>query len=76
MYMGATYDVVRFTDLNPMQDRAGYCGRWRYGAPHAAGLNVCLCDGSVRLLSYSIDMTIFGRLGNRKDGLPVDASKF
>ena len=75
MYMGATYDVVRFTDLNPMQDRAGYCGTWRFGAAHAAGFNVCLCDGSVRLLNYSIDMTIFGRLGNRKDGLPVDASK-
>ncbi len=76
MYMGAAYDVLRFTDLEPMQDRRGYFGAWRYGSAHPGVFNVCLCDGSVRSLSYTIDMEIFGRLGNRKDGLPIDASKF
>ena len=75
MYMGATYDVVRFTDLQPFPDTPGWCGYWRFGSAHAAGFHTCMCDGSVRMLSYSIDLTIFGRLGHRKDGYAVDASK-
>jgi hypothetical protein len=37
-------------------------------------MNVSLCDGSVRSLSYEIDPEVYRRLGNRKDGQLVDSA--
>jgi hypothetical protein len=34
------------------------------------------CDGSVCTISYSIDAEVYRRLGNRKDGRPIDGSRF
>ena len=38
--------------------------------------NVVLCDGSVRMVNYTIEAEIHVRLGNRKDGLVIDQGKF
>jgi prepilin-type processing-associated H-X9-DG protein len=43
----------------------------RFGSSHPGGMNIALCDGSVRFLSYSIPLDMFKRLGNRRDGQTV-----
>jgi prepilin-type N-terminal cleavage/methylation domain-containing protein/prepilin-type processing-associated H-X9-DG protein len=75
MYMGGSYDIVRFTGLQPFQDRSGWDPSYRFGSAHTGGANFCFCDGSVRSLNYSIAPTVFGSLGHRNDGQPIDASK-
>jgi prepilin-type N-terminal cleavage/methylation domain-containing protein/prepilin-type processing-associated H-X9-DG protein len=38
---------------------------------HPGGVNIALGDGSVRLVTETIDLLTFQRLGNRSDGQPV-----
>ncbi len=73
-------DTVRWTyynannpdaSLTPMQDRAGVLEFSRFGSAHAGGCYLSFCDGSVRLISYSIDARTHANLGNRRDGESV-----
>jgi len=50
----------------------GYC----FGSAHPGGANFCFADGTVRLLSFTIDRHVFDCLGNRCDTAAIDASKF
>jgi prepilin-type processing-associated H-X9-DG protein len=63
----------------PLQDQPGYFSNTvtptLFGSAHAAGFNMAMCDGSVRTISYSIDLTTHGYLANRQDGHPIDGSK-
>jgi prepilin-type N-terminal cleavage/methylation domain-containing protein len=73
---GLDPDVIRSTGYRPEADMnvstdVGY----QFGAAHAAGMNTVRGDGSVHVLSYSVDQIIFNRLGDRMDGLVIDMSK-
>ncbi len=79
-YMGANEAIIRWatTDptMRPMQDTPGSWTRFVWGSAHASGFNMALCDGSVRHIGYTIDLTINTHLCNRKDAEPIDAGAF
>ena len=56
-------------------DQAGWSDMYRFAVLTGSGQHA-LCDGSVRVINYSIDPETHRRLGNRKDGRPIDAKKF
>jgi prepilin-type N-terminal cleavage/methylation domain-containing protein/prepilin-type processing-associated H-X9-DG protein len=60
-------------DANEASDERGFAS---FGSSHAAGLNVVFADGSVRLIAFAIDPTVFSHLGTRADGQPIDAGAF
>jgi prepilin-type N-terminal cleavage/methylation domain-containing protein/prepilin-type processing-associated H-X9-DG protein len=80
---GADWDNLRWTghtaDPNdpvflPQQDTPGI-DSGVFGSAHATGVNMGMCDGSVQYISYAIDVQTHWRLGNRSDGLMIDAKK-
>ena len=70
-YTGYDNDVFRVTASPPLRDTRGLADTFRFGSIHDSAFNAALCDGSVRSISYTIDSTIFSRLGNRGDRQPV-----
>jgi len=44
------------------------CG---FSSQHPAGLNMALCDGSVRSIPATIDFTVWCRMGDKSDGNSV-----
>jgi len=88
MYVGQQDDTARCVgwltkpgDLSslypcpPLQDQPGVYYNYCFGSAHSNGINMAMCDGSVHSISYSIDPEVHRRLGNRQDGLPIDARK-
>jgi prepilin-type N-terminal cleavage/methylation domain-containing protein/prepilin-type processing-associated H-X9-DG protein len=70
-YTGYDWDTVRWSAGGPRQDQRK--SDWNnFGSAHPGALNMAMCDGSVRAVSYSIDLGTHNRLCNRHDGLPVE----
>ncbi len=77
MYCGFNNDNHRTSiNLAPLQDTPGYAPSDPFGSAHVGTFNMALCDGSVRAISYSIDLTTHTLLGSRADKQPIDQSKF
>jgi prepilin-type processing-associated H-X9-DG protein len=74
MYVGTCLDLVRWVIEPPLQD-SGEPVVERFGSAHPAGAQFVFCDGSVHTISYGIDKEVHRRLGNRRDGLQVNAGE-
>jgi prepilin-type N-terminal cleavage/methylation domain-containing protein len=46
-----------------------------FGGPHPGGFLAVLCDGSVRMIGYSITQTVMQNLTNKADGNVLDTSQ-
>ena len=77
-YCGWGWDSIRFGGKPPKQDAEGVDGDYYdfFGSPHATGFNAALCDGSVRVIDYSIDQTVLKHLCHREDGNVIDGAQF
>ena len=67
-YTGMNNDVIRSTFYQPFKDvpanQAPSSSTFRFGSAHPAGFMVCLGDGSVRMIRYSIALANFQPMGN------------
>jgi prepilin-type N-terminal cleavage/methylation domain-containing protein len=73
---GDDCDLNRWTCEIPQLDIPGDSNSLAFGSAHLAGFGMAFCDGSVKMMNYSIDPTIHGYLGDRKDGKVLDAKTF
>lgn len=76
MYAGDDCDTLCNSPYRPLQDTPSVFNQFCFGSPHPAGWNVCFCDGSVRLMSFTINPTTHPHLGDRDDGQPIDVTTF
>jgi len=67
MYTGYNNDVYRCGFNVPLQDRKGLTDTLRFGSLHPAGVQMCYCDGSVRLVAYNVSRAVHQREANRGD---------
>jgi prepilin-type N-terminal cleavage/methylation domain-containing protein len=65
MYVGFDNDVYRVTADPPQRDQSGYSNTLIFGSAHAAGVNMLYCDGTVRLISFEVELEIFLEAGRR-----------
>ena len=64
------YDLDAPTDTTAVVDKGGVSWtNWHpfFGSAHQGGMNACLADGSVRLISYNIDGEIMRRISLTND---------
>jgi prepilin-type processing-associated H-X9-DG protein len=69
---GWDWDIVRWGNDPPEPDRDGtdQC-ELLFGSRHPGGVQVVFCDGSVHLISFTVDRTLFQNACNRGDGNPI-----
>lgn len=60
--------VERF---RPYQDQIGWKPLGNYGSAHPGVFHMTFCDGSVRALSFDIDLNTFANICDRRDGLVI-----
>ncbi len=71
LYVGFDNDNSRSSGSSyfpPRQDSKLIANIQFWGSAHPGGFNMVMCDGSVRVIQYSIDQSSFRYLGSRFDG--------
>lgn len=87
MFLGYDVDCIRFSMFSnlgpqyvfpPMQDNVDDTRYliYGFGSAHPSNVNCAMVDGSVQSIAYDIDMDVFHRLCNRKDGEPIAAGSY
>lgn len=74
LYVGFDNDNSRSTNASyhpPRQDTKLLANIQVFGSAHPGGFNMVMCDGSVRVIQYSVDQNSFRYLGNRFDGQTI-----
>ena len=67
-----TWDTIRWAYSPPLPDSQD--DDLRFGSTHAGGVNFVFCDGGVRMVSFTIDPTVFQQLASRNDGVSPNTS--
>ena len=70
LYVGMDNDIMRCTFSAPLQDQRGRQDTLRFGSAHTTGLMVSMADGSVRVVNYSVNPTLWRNAGSRIDNTP------
>ena len=68
-------DVQAPTDAIAVTDKGGISWtNWHpfFGSAHDGGMNACLADGSVRVISYNIDHEVMRRISLTDDREPLE----
>ena len=72
MFGGYDWDYVKLTVRPCLQDYPGSKSNhdedWSFGSAHAGITHFVFCDGSVRKIQNSMDLSIHQSFGNRSDG--------
>ncbi len=76
MLSGVSADLHCTSSRAPRNDQPGASNRYQWGGPHRGIVLIAFCDGSVHSIPVDIDLVVHRRLGNRKDGRPLDQSQF
>lgn len=73
---GWDHDSMRQTTIQPMPDSRipGGWGEQRFGSSHPGRFNCLFADGSVRAISYGVNLTVFSYLGAMADGQTINDS--
>ena len=75
-FMGYDDDSVRISAVASLRDRRGVGPNLYFGSAHSSTCNFVFCDGSVHAIAFAIDEDTFSHLGNRRNRVPVDSSKW
>jgi hypothetical protein len=69
MYQGFDRDIVRWAGpaYAPHRDQEGLDASQSFGSIHPEHFNMLLCDGSVHVIDYSIDLEVHRAAANRHD---------
>jgi prepilin-type N-terminal cleavage/methylation domain-containing protein len=72
-WSGDDLDMNRIADhtIPPLQDQPGVELLYNFGSAHPGIFQMAMCDASIQSISFSVDLAVHEKLGDRRDGDPV-----